>query len=64
MKKHIKIMAVIFSLLGMTACNQHLNLAPEDYFADGNYWQNEAQVDNFMTASTLNYASSSFSFSA
>lgn len=42
-------MAVIFALLGMTACNTHLDLAPEDYFADGNYWQNEAQVDNFMT---------------
>ena len=37
MKKHIKIMAVIFALLGMTACNTHLDLAPEDYFADGNY---------------------------
>ncbi len=49
MKKHIKILAVIFSLLGMTACNNHLDLVPEDYFADGNYWQNEAQVDNFMT---------------
>ncbi|TJZ60374.1 RagB/SusD family nutrient uptake outer membrane protein [Sphingobacterium olei] len=49
MKKHIKMMAVIFSLLGMTACNKDLNLVPEDYFADGNYWQNEAQVENFMT---------------
>lgn len=49
MKKYIKIVAVIFSFLGMAACNKDLNLVPEDYFADGNYWQNEAQVENFMT---------------
>ena len=50
MKTYMKTMAVILSLLGMTACNKDLlNLAPEDFFADGNYWQNEAQVENFMT---------------
>lgn len=49
MKKYIKIFAVALSLVGVTACNNHLDIAPEDYFADGNYWQNEAQVQNFMT---------------
>lgn len=49
MKKYIKIFAVIATLFGTTACNKYLDLAPEDYFADGTYWQNEAQVDNFMT---------------
>jgi len=49
MKKYIRTLAVILSLLGVTACNKNLDLTPEDYFADGNYWQNEAQVENFMT---------------
>lgn len=49
MKKYIKIFAVMVALFGTTACNKYLDLAPEDYFADGNYWQNDAQVENFMT---------------
>lgn len=49
MKKYIKVFAVIVTLFGTTACNKYLDLVPEDYFADGTYWQNEAQVDNFMT---------------
>ncbi|MCA5005297.1 RagB/SusD family nutrient uptake outer membrane protein [Sphingobacterium bovistauri] len=49
MKKYIKIFGVIVSLLGATSCNKSLDIAPEDYFADVNYWQTETQVDNFMT---------------
>lgn len=62
MKRHIKIMAVIFSILGMTACKNELNLAPEDFFADGNYWQNEAQVENFMTGIHSDLRSYQFQF--
>ncbi len=39
--------AVIF-LLTAISCQEALDLAPIDYFGDGNYWQNEAQVSNFM----------------
>jgi len=39
----------ILTLMAMAGCNKHLDIAPEDFFADGNYWQNETQVDNFMT---------------
>lgn len=49
MKRYIKVFAVIVTLFGTSACNKYLDLSPEDYFADGNYWQNEAQVENFMT---------------
>lgn len=49
MKKYIKAIVVALSLAGATGCTKHLDLAPEDFFADGNYWQNEAQVENFMT---------------
>lgn len=31
-----------------TSCHKSLELAPEDYFGDGNFWQNESQVSNFM----------------
>ena len=55
-------MAVIFSLWGMTACNKALNLAPEDFFADGNYWQTEAQVENFMTGIHGNLRAHQFQF--
>ncbi|MBL7970104.1 MAG: RagB/SusD family nutrient uptake outer membrane protein, partial [Prolixibacteraceae bacterium] len=47
--KNIKylILAVIISLT-VTSCQDKLDLAPEDYFGDGNFWQNESQVSNFM----------------
>lgn len=48
MKRYIKIAALVVSVWTMSACDRHLDLAPEDYFADGNYWQNETQVNNFM----------------
>lgn len=49
MKRYIKIALVALLALSLGACEKHLNLAPEDFFADGNFWQTEAQVDNFMT---------------
>lgn len=45
--KHIIIVAIL-SLLTAVSCQEPLDLAPLDYFGDGNYWQNEAQVSNFM----------------
>lgn len=38
----------ILLLLTTVSCQESLELAPEDYFGDGNFWQNEAQVSNFM----------------
>jgi starch-binding outer membrane protein, SusD/RagB family len=45
--KYFIIVAVI-SLLTTFSCQESLDLTPLDYFGDGNYWQNEAQVSNFM----------------
>ncbi len=45
--KYIFGAAVIF-LLTSVSCQETLDLSPIDYFGDGNYWQNEAQVSNFM----------------
>ena len=47
--KNIKylIFAVIITLTA-ASCEDTLDLAPVDYFGDGNFWQNESQVSNFM----------------
>jgi len=45
--KYIFLVAVI-SLLATVSCQESLELSPIDYFGDGNYWQNDAQVTNFM----------------
>ena len=41
------IIAGLFALVSFS-CKKTLELAPIDYFGDGNFWQNEAQVTNFM----------------
>ncbi len=41
------ILAGLFALVAFS-CQKSLELAPEDYFGDGNFWQNESQVTNFM----------------
>jgi len=40
--------ATVIFLLTAVSCQEALDLAPIDYFGDGNYWQNESQVANFM----------------
>lgn len=45
MKKIIYIISLVVSSVLYTAC---LDLAPEDYFGSGNFWNNKAQVEGFM----------------
>lgn len=51
MKKYITKLGlwavVLTSGVSLSSCDS-LNLAPEDYFAEGNFWQNEAQVNAYM----------------
>jgi hypothetical protein len=35
-------------LAGISSCSDSLDLVPEDYFGNESFWQNEAQVNNFM----------------
>lgn len=42
MKKIIYIISLFVSSVLYTSCDA-LDLAPEDYFGSGNYWNNEAQ---------------------
>ncbi len=46
MKKIIYTLCLAAAPFIFPSCDS-LNLAPEDYYASGNYWQNEAQVDQF-----------------
>lgn len=47
MKKIIYIISLFVSSLLYTSCDA-LDLAPEDYFGSGNYWNNEAQVEGYI----------------
>ena len=52
MKKIIYIISLFVSSVLYTSCDA-LDLTPEDYFGSGNYWNNEAQVDGYMTEKLL-----------
>ena len=41
------LLAGLFALVAFS-CQKTLELAPLDYLGDGNFWQNEAQITNFM----------------
>lgn len=62
MKRYIKVIAVAISVWSLTACNKQLDFAPEDFYADGNFWQNETQVNNFMVGIHSTLRSNQFSF--
>jgi hypothetical protein len=45
-----------------SSCHKTLELAPEDYFGDGNFWQNESQVVNFMVGIHKQFRDNQFMF--
>src|SRR5918993_2837805 len=55
---------LLVALVSMTAfsCRKSLELTPEDYFGDGNFWQNEAQVSNFMVGLHKQFRDNQFMF--
>src|SRR5687767_8145696 len=55
---------ICFALILLTAasCRKTLELAPEDYYGDGNFWQNEAQVTNFMVGMHKQFRDNQFMF--
>ena len=52
----------LVALVVFSSCRKTLELAPEDYFSDGNFWQNEAQVTNFMVGLHNQFRGNSFMF--
>lgn len=49
-------------MLSFSSCENTLNLAPEDYFGSGNFWQNESQVNNFMIGIHKQFRDNQFMF--
>lgn len=62
MNKFTYIVAVVMIALAFTSCKKTLELAPEDYFGDGNFWQNDAQVTNFMVGIHKQFRDNQYSF--
>ncbi len=58
--KYIFIAAMI--AITATSCRKTLELAPEDYYGDGNFWKNEAQVTNFMVGLHKQFRDNQFMF--
>jgi hypothetical protein len=48
MKKYQYLLLVSVFAIATFSCRKTLELAPEDYFGARSFWQNEAQVNNFM----------------
>jgi len=55
------ILAAMLSIVA-TSCQKTLDLAPEDYFGDSNFWQNDAQVSNFMVGIHKQFRDNQFQF--
>lgn len=63
MKKLQSIIWLLVLILStLSSCRKTLELAPEDYFGDGNFWQNEAQVSNFMVGLHKQFRDNNYMF--
>lgn len=58
--KYFMMVAVL--AFATVSCHKTLELAPEDYFGDGNFWQNETQVTNFMVGMHKQFRDNQFMF--
>jgi len=62
MKKFKYIMYVAMIVIVASSCSKTLELTPEDYFGDNNFWQNESQVTNFMVGLHNQFRNNQFQF--
>ncbi len=62
MNKLQYIFRVLIVTVVLASCNKTLELSPEDYFGDGNFWQNEVQVTNFMVGLHKQFRDNQFQF--
>ena len=62
MKKFKYILFVAAMALTVLSCRKTLELAPEDYYGDGNFWQNESQATNFMIGLHKQFRDNQFMF--
>ena len=62
MKKiRLYICCALLSVLA-SSCQDALELTPQDYFGDSNFWQNESQVNNFMVGLHKQFRDNQFQF--
>jgi len=62
MNKFKYILWVLMIAIASSSCKKTLELAPEDYFGDGNFWKNESQVNNFMVGIHKQFRDNQFMF--
>lgn len=62
MKNILYIIAIAFITASMSSCKDSLDLPPEDYFGEGNYWETESQIINNMEALHNRFRSHMFTF--
>ena len=55
-------LSMLILVFTATSCTKTLDLAPEDYFGDGNFWKNESQVNNFMVGMHKQFRDNQFMF--
>lgn len=58
--KYLMLLAIV--AISSASCKKTLDLAPEDYFGSNNFWQNEAQVNNFMVGIHKQFRDNQFQF--
>jgi hypothetical protein len=62
MNKFKYILYLMTITLIVSSCRKTLELSPEDYFGDNNFWKNESQVANFMTGIHKQFRDNQFQF--
>src|ERR1700741_2375709 len=62
MKKFKYILYIAVMAITAISCKKTLELVPEDYFGDGNFWQTESQVSNFMVGLHKQFRDNQFQF--
>lgn len=62
MEKFKYILSVVMIIATAMSCTKSLELAPEDYYGDGNFWKTEAQVANFMVGLHTQFRNNQFMF--
>jgi hypothetical protein len=58
--RYLLFVAMLASVI--SSCRKTLELSPEDYFGDGNFWQTDAQVSNFMVGLHKQFRDNQFQF--
>jgi len=62
MNKIKYIFLIVLVAIATTSCRKTLELAPEDFYGDGNFWKNESQVSNFMVGLHKQFRDNQFMF--